>query len=104
MPERRLLIVNLQNGTPSFLALYNDTAQHSLPVLLSILSNALVPLETPDRTVLNMVIASHPMPDKIARFMDQSGMMLVFLFPLAFTFLPVGFITTIVKERQVRFS
>ncbi|XP_022092521.1 ATP-binding cassette sub-family A member 5-like [Acanthaster planci] len=99
-PHSMATIVNSLGPPGDFLALYNDTAQHSLPILLSVLGNVLVALETPTETLLNLTFANHPLPSRAMSYSFNSGFFLVLFLAMAICFVPIGYCTNIVKERQ----
>ncbi|XP_022092654.1 ATP-binding cassette sub-family A member 5-like isoform X2 [Acanthaster planci] len=91
------------SNAPEFLALYNSTAQHSIPVILGLLSNALAHLQAPSKNFPDVVVASQPFAREVkGPTITNIGIDIlgVFLFGLAVSLLPVGFISQVVKERQ----
>ncbi|XP_033629986.1 ATP-binding cassette sub-family A member 5-like isoform X1 [Asterias rubens] len=104
-PHNMATVVNTlgtSSATPGFVALYNDTAMHSLPIILGLLNNALVPLQTAGQTFLNMTVFNHPFPQSSSTqsYTFNSGFFLVLLLFMAFSSPPGGFVVNIVKERQ----
>ncbi|XP_038064464.1 ATP-binding cassette sub-family A member 10-like [Patiria miniata] len=89
------------NETPKAVAMYNCSAVHSLPITLNILSNAFLPLQTRDKRVLDMTIASHPFQVQISTFREANpGIFMMVGIGLAMVIPPMGFMINVVKERQ----
>ncbi|XP_078615923.1 cholesterol transporter ABCA5-like isoform X2 [Branchiostoma floridae x Branchiostoma japonicum] len=100
------LNISTQTIEASFVALYNDSAIHSVPVLLNILSNAIYGLavqsngSTPSGTVIRT--AAQPFPDvnPSINFSGAFGILMVLGFTLVI--LPAGFAMDIVKDKEVK--
>ncbi|XP_038048297.1 ATP-binding cassette sub-family A member 5-like [Patiria miniata] len=99
-PHSMATVVNSleTNGNADFLALYNDTAQHSLPILLNVLNKALVAVAAD--TLVNLTVANHPFPSRASSYGFNSGFFLYLFLAMAFSFVPIGYTTNIVKEKQ----
>ncbi|XP_038065899.1 ATP-binding cassette sub-family A member 5-like [Patiria miniata] len=87
-------------NAPAFLALYNSTAQHSIPVILGLLNNAIARLQAPGKDLKDVIIASKPFPRQIFGATINYTFLLVLLVALSVSLLPIGFITEVVKLRQ----
>ncbi|XP_072168499.1 cholesterol transporter ABCA5-like [Diadema setosum] len=87
-----------------FTTFYNDTALHSLPVLISTMSNVLLGIynSTSDPNTPVITAASHPFPKpaELPEYGFSSGILFVFLFGFGLNFVPVGFPVDRVKERE----
>ena len=86
----------------NFTALYNDTAVHSLPVTINIISNALYQMAL-SNPVAHINVTSLPWPAVLPKFELNNGVFSsVIIIGVALSTLPSGFTADIVKDRQVR--
>ncbi|XP_030854731.1 ATP-binding cassette sub-family A member 5 isoform X4 [Strongylocentrotus purpuratus] len=84
-----------------FTAYYNDTALHSLPVVLSIMSSALLNLYGNASVI---TAASHPFPKPAGtpEYTFTSGILFVYIFGLGAAWSLMGFPIDRVKERETK--
>ncbi|XP_038064701.1 ATP-binding cassette sub-family A member 5-like [Patiria miniata] len=88
-------------ATPKLLVAYNGTAIHSIPVMISILGNALNNILTTSTRILDMTFVNHPLPTEAYSYRHMNaGVFMVAFIPIGLTLLPSGFLTNIVRERQ----
>ncbi|XP_035696779.1 ATP-binding cassette sub-family A member 5-like [Branchiostoma floridae] len=100
------LNISTQAIEASFVALYNDSAIHSIPVLLNILSNAIYGLavqsngSAPSGTVIRTAAQPFPEVNPTINFNGAFGILMVLGFTLVI--LPAGFAMDIVKDKEVK--
>ena len=85
-------------------AMYNDTATHSLPVTVNVISNAILRMLNPSAGLISII--SKPWPDlsvSVAGF-KQAMFSSVMLLGFGLSMIPASFGVTVVKDRQVRLT
>ncbi|XP_070580684.1 cholesterol transporter ABCA5-like isoform X2 [Ptychodera flava] len=96
------LAVNVTSWTQGFnaTALYNDTAQHSLPTILNIIGNAFYgAVSGADE---NITVASQLLPRVSDTVEFTMGVLFVVFFGMALAGIPPGFAVDLVKEREIK--
>ena len=92
-----------QNLTSRYTALYNDTAVHSLPAVLNLVSNALLAFAQN----LTGISASSLMWPPVVQFVEpqltynSNSFSAAFVLAVAFVVIPAGFAVEMVADRQV---
>ncbi|XP_041473129.1 cholesterol transporter ABCA5-like isoform X4 [Lytechinus variegatus] len=96
-----VLDLGTTGSASQFTAYYNDTAQHSLPVTLSIMSTALLNLYG-NQSIITAASHPFPKPASIPTYTFTSGILFVYIFGLGVTWVLMGFPIDRVKERELK--